>query len=92
MVRFMKKLIKIILMASILVMFTGCAKDQSRKSISTQLLQSQNPDDLMESYGIDKSQYSVSIPDNVTYYVTYKGVTYNFTKDFDLLLEAIERK
>ena len=88
----MKKLIKIILMASILVMFTGCAKDQSRKSISTQLLQSQNPDDLMESYGIDKSQYSVSIPDNVTYYVTYKGVTYNFTKDFDLLLEAIERK
>ena len=46
----------------------------------------------MESYGIDKSQYSVSIPDDVTYYVTYKGVPYNFTKDFDLLLEAIERK
>lgn len=91
MVRFMKKSIKIALVAS-MVILTGCVKDQSRKSISTQLLQSQNPDDLMESYGIDKSQYSVSIPDNVTYYVTYKGVTYNFTKDFDLLLEAIERK
>lgn len=91
MVRFMKKSIKIALVA-LMIILTGCAKDQSRKSISTQLLQSQNPDDLMESYGIDKSQYSVSIPDNVTYYVTYKGVTYNFTKDFDLLLEAIERK
>ena len=91
MVRFMKKSIKIALVAFMLIL-TGCVKDQSRKSISTQLLQSQNPDDLMESYGIDKSQYSVSIPDNVTYYVTYKGVTYNFTKDFDLLLEAIERK
>lgn len=91
MVRFMKKSIKIALVA-LIIMLTGCVKDQSRKSISTQLLQSQNPDDLMESYGIDKSQYSVSIPDNVTYYVTYKGVTYNFTKDFDLLLEAIERK
>ena len=91
MVRFMKKSIKIALVA-LLIILTGCVKDQSRKSISTQLLQSQNPDDLMESYGIDKSQYSVSIPDNVTYYVTYKGVTYNFTKDFDLLLEAIERK
>ena len=91
MVRFMKKSIKITLVALIIIL-TGCVKDQSRKSISTQLLQSQNPDDLMESYGIDKSQYSVSIPDNVTYYVTYKGVTYNFTKDFDLLLEAIERK
>lgn len=91
MVRFMKKSIKIVLIA-IMIILTGCVKDQSRKSISTQLLQSQNPDDLMESYGIDKSQYSVSIPDNVTYYVTYKGVTYNFTKDFDLLLEAIERK
>lgn len=91
MVRFMKKSIKIALLAFMIVL-TGCVKDQSRKSISTQLLQSQNPDDLMESYGIDKSQYSVSIPDNVTYYVTYKGVTYNFTKDFDLLLEAIERK
>ena len=91
MVRFMKKSIKIALVALIIIL-TGCVKDQSRKSISTQLLQSQNPDDLMESYGIDKSQYSVSIPDNVTYYVTYKGVTYNFTKDFDLLLEAIERK
>lgn len=91
MVRFMKKLIKIALVA-LMIILTGCVKDQSRKSISTQLLQSQNPDDLMESYGIDKSQYSVSIPDNVTYYVTYKGVTYNFTKDFDLLLEAIERK
>jgi len=91
MVRFMKKSIKIALVAFMIVL-TGCVKDQSRKSISTQLLQSQNPDDLMESYGIDKSQYSVSIPDNVTYYVTYKGVTYNFTKDFDLLLEAIERK
>ena len=87
----MKKSIKIALVA-LIIMLTGCVKDQSRKSISTQLLQSQNPDDLMESYGIDKSQYSVSIPDNVTYYVTYKGVTYNFTKDFDLLLEAIERK
>jgi lipoprotein len=87
----MKKSIKIALVAFMIVL-TGCVKDQSRKSISTQLLQSQNPDDLMESYGIDKSQYSVSIPDNVTYYVTYKGVTYNFTKDFDLLLEAIERK
>lgn len=87
----MKKLIKIALVA-LMIILTGCVKDQSRKSISTQLLQSQNPDDLMESYGIDKSQYSVSIPDNVTYYVTYKGVTYNFTKDFDLLLEAIERK
>jgi lipoprotein len=87
----MKKSIKIALVAFMLIL-TGCVKDQSRKSISTQLLQSQNPDDLMESYGIDKSQYSVSIPDNVTYYVTYKGVTYNFTKDFDLLLEAIERK
>ena len=91
MVRFMKKSIKITLVA-LMITLTGCVKDQSRKSISTQLLQSQNPDDLMESYGIDKSQYSVSIPDNVTYYVTYKGVTYNFTKDFDLLLEAIERK
>lgn len=91
MVRFMKKSIKIALIA-LMIILTGCVKDQSRKSISTQLLQSQNPDDLMESYGIDKSQYSVSIPDNVTYYVTYKGVTYNFTKDFDLLLEAIERK
>lgn len=91
MVRFMKKSIKITLVAFMIIL-TGCVKDQSRKSISTQLLQSQNPDDLMESYGIDKSQYSVSIPDNVTYYVTYKGVTYNFTKDFDLLLEAIERK
>lgn len=87
----MKKSIKIALVAFMIIL-TGCIKDQSRKSISTQLLQSQNPDDLMESYGIDKSQYSVSIPDNVTYYVTYKGVTYNFTKDFDLLLEAIERK
>lgn len=87
----MKKSIKIVLVAFMIIL-TGCVKDQSRKSISTQLLQSQNPDDLMESYGIDKSQYSVSIPDNVTYYVTYKGVTYNFTKDFDLLLEAIERK
>ena len=87
----MKKSIKIALVA-FMITLTGCVKDQSRKSISTQLLQSQNPDDLMESYGIDKSQYSVSIPDNVTYYVTYKGVTYNFTKDFDLLLEAIERK
>jgi lipoprotein len=87
----MKKSIKITLVA-LMIILTGCVKDQSRKSISTQLLQSQNPDDLMESYGIDKSQYSVSIPDNVTYYVTYKGVTYNFTKDFDLLLEAIERK
>ena len=86
MVRFMKKSIKIALVA-LMIILTGCVKDQSRKSISTQLLQSQNPDDLMESYGIDKSQYSVSIPDNVTYYVTY-----NFTKDFDLLLEAIERK
>lgn len=91
MVRFMKKSIKITLVA-LMIILTGCVKDQSRKSISTQLLQSQNPDDLMESYGIDKSQYLVSIPDNVTYYVTYKGVTYNFTKDFDLLLEAIERK
>ncbi len=91
MVRFMKKSIKIALVAFMIIL-TGRVKDQSRKSISTQLLQSQNPDDLMESYGIDKSQYSVSIPDNVTYYVTYKGVTYNFTKDFDLLLEAIERK
>lgn len=91
MVRFMKKSIKIALVA-LMIILTGCVKDQSRKSISTQLLQSQNPDDLMESYGIDKSQYSVSIPDNVTYYVIYKGVTYNFTKDFDLLLEAIERK
>jgi len=91
MVRFMKKSIKITLV-TLMIILTGCVKDQSRKSISTQLLQSQNPDDLMESYGIDKSQYSVSIPDNVTYYVTYKGVTYNFTKDFDLLLEAIERK
>lgn len=91
MVRFMKKSIEITLVA-LMIILTGCVKDQSRKSISTQLLQSQNPDDLMESYGIDKSQYSVSIPDNVTYYVTYKGVTYNFTKDFDLLLEAIERK
>ena len=91
MVGFMKKSIKITLVA-LMIILTGCVKDQSRKSISTQLLQSQNPDDLMESYGIDKSQYSVSIPDNVTYYVTYKGVTYNFTKDFDLLLEAIERK
>ena len=91
MVRFMKKSTKIALVAFMIIL-TGCVKDQSRKSISTQLLQSQNPDDLMESYGIDKSQYSVSIPDNVTYYVTYKGVTYNFTKDFDLLLEAIERK
>lgn len=91
MVRFMKKSIKIALVV-LMIILTGCVKDQSRKSISTQLLQSQNPDDLMESYGIDKSQYSVSIPDNVTYYVTYKGVTYNFTKDFDLLLEAIERK
>ena len=91
MVRFMKKSIKITLVA-LMIILTGCVKDQSRKSISTQLLQSQNPDDLMESYGIDKSQYSVSIPDNVTYYVTYKGVTYNFTKDFDLLLEAIARK
>lgn len=91
MVRFMKKSVKITLVA-LMIILTGCVKDQSRKSISTQLLQSQNPDDLMESYGIDKSQYSVSIPDNVTYYVTYKGVTYNFTKDFDLLLEAIERK
>ena len=87
----MKKSIKIALVAFMIIL-TGCVKDQSRKSISTQLLQSQNPDDLMESYGIDKSQYSVSIPDNVTYYVTYKGVAYNFTKDFDLLLEAIERK
>ena len=87
----MKKSIKIALIA-LMIILTGCVKDQSRKSISTQLLQSQNPDDLMESYGIDKSQYSVSIPDNVTYYVTYKGVTYNFTKDFNLLLEAIERK
>lgn len=87
----MKKSIKIALVAFMIIL-TGCVKDQSRKSISTQLLQSQNPDDLMESYGIDKSQYSVSIPDNVAYYVTYKGVTYNFTKDFDLLLEAIERK
>lgn len=87
----MKKSIKIALVAFMIIL-TGCVKDQNRKSISTQLLQSQNPDDLMESYGIDKSQYSVSIPDNVTYYVTYKGVTYNFTKDFDLLLEAIERK
>lgn len=87
----MKKSIKIALVAFMIIL-TGCVKDQSRKSISTQLLQSQNPDDLMESYGIDKSQYSVSIPDNVTYYVTYKGVTYNFIKDFDLLLEAIERK
>ena len=87
----MKKSIKIALVA-LMIILTGCVKDKSRKSISTQLLQSQNPDDLMESYGIDKSQYSVSIPDNVTYYVTYKGVTYNFTKDFDLLLEAIERK
>lgn len=87
----MKKSIKIALVAFMIIL-TGCVKDQSRKSISTQLLQSQNPDDLMEAYGIDKSQYSVSIPDNVTYYVTYKGVTYNFTKDFDLLLEAIERK
>lgn len=87
----MKKSIKIALVAFMIIL-TGCVKDQSRKSISTQLLQSQNPYDLMESYGIDKSQYSVSIPDNVTYYVTYKGVTYNFTKDFDLLLEAIERK
>ena len=91
MVRFMKKSIKIALVAFMIIL-TGCVKDQSKKSISTQLLQSQNPDDLMESYGIDKSQYSVSMPDNVTYYVTYKGVTYNFTKDFDLLLEAIERK
>lgn len=91
MVRFMKKSIKIALVA-LMIILTGCAKDTGRKSISTQLLQSQNPDDLMESYGIDKSQYSVSIPDNVTYYVTYKGVTYNFAKDFDLLLEAIERK
>ena len=91
MVRFMKKSIKITLVA-LMIILTGCVKDQSRKIISTQLLQSQNSDDLMESYGIDKSQYSVSIPDNVTYYVTYKGVTYNFTKDFDLLLEAIERK
>ena len=91
MVRFMKKSIKIVLIA-LMIILTGCVKDPSRKSISTQLLQSQNPDDLMESYGIDKSQYSVSIPDNVTYYVTYKGVTYNFTKDFDLLLEAVERK
>lgn len=87
----MKKSIKIALVAFMIIL-TGCVKDQSRKSISTQLLQSQNPDDLMESHGIDKSQYSVLIPDNVTYYVTYKGVTYNFTKDFDLLLEAIERK
>ena len=87
----MKKSIKIALVAFMIIL-TGGVKDQSRKSISTQLLQSQNPDDLMESYGIDKSQYSVSIPDNVTYYVTNKGVTYNFTKDFDLLLEAIERK
>ena len=87
----MKKSIKTALIA-LMIILTGCVKDPSRKSISTQLLQSQNPDDLMESYGIDKSQYSVSIPDNVTYYVTYKGVTYNFTKDFDLLLEAIERK
>ena len=87
----MRKSISVLLIA-LIVLLSGCAKDQSRKSISTQLLQSQNPDDLMESYGIDKSQYSVSIPDNVTYYVTYKGVTYNFTKDFDSLLEAIERK
>lgn len=81
-----------ILSAALIVLLSGCARDVNKKSISTQLLQSQNPDDLMESYGIDKSQYSVSIPDNATYYVTYKGVTYNFTKDFDLLLEAIERK
>lgn len=91
MVRFMRKSISIISIV-LVVLLSGCARDVNKKSISTQLLQSQNPDDLMESYGIDKSQYSVSIPDNVTYYVTYKGVTYNFTKDFDSLLEAIERK
>ena len=91
MVRFMRKSISIFSVVFI-VLLSGCARDVNKKSISTQLLQSQNPDDLMESYGIDKSQYSVSIPDNVTYCVTYKGVTYNFTKDFDSLLEAIERK
>ena len=91
MVRFMRKYVSIALVL-LIVLLSGCAKDVNKKSISTQLLQSQNPDDLMESYGIDKSQYSVSIPDNVTYNVTYKGVTYNFTKDFDSLLEAIERK
>lgn len=87
----MRKSISIISIVFIIIL-SGCARDVNKKSISTQLLQSQNPDDLMESYGIDKSQYSVSIPDNVTYYVTYRGVTYNFTKDFDSLLEAIERK
>lgn len=87
----MRKSISILSIVFIMIL-SGCARDVNKKSISTQLLQSQNPDDLMESYGIDKSQYSVSIPDNVTYYVTYEGVTYNFTKDFDLLLEAIERK
>ena len=87
----MRKSISILSIVFIMIL-SGCARDVNKKSISTQLLQSQNPDDLMESYGIDKSQYSVSIPDNVTYYVTYKGVTYNFTKDFDSLLEAIERR
>ena len=55
MVRFMRKYVSIALVL-LIVLLSGCAKDVNKKSISTQLLQSQNPDDLMESYGIDKSQ------------------------------------
>lgn len=79
---------------SLLLLLTliACSKDTSKKSVTTQLLQSQNPYDLMESYGIDESQYTVSTPEYNVYIVEFKGVTYDYTKDFDKLIEVLERE
>lgn len=76
----------------LLLTLTACVKDTSKKSVTTQLLQSQNPYDLMDSYGIDKSQYTVSTPENNVYVVEYKGVIYDYIKDFDKLIEVLERE
>lgn len=76
----------------LLLTLTACVKDTSKKSVTTQLLQSQNPYDLMDSYGIDKSQYTVSTPEDNVYIVEYKDVVYDYIKDFDKLIEVLERE
>lgn len=76
----------------LLLTLTACVKDTSKKSVTTQLLQSQNPYDLMDSYGLDKSQYTVSTLENNVYKVEYKGVVYDYIKDFDKLIEVLERE
>lgn len=76
----------------LLLTLTSCVKDTSKKSVTTQLLQSQNPYDLMDSYGIDKSQYTVSTPEDNVYIVEYKDVVYDYIKDFDKLIEVLERE